>query len=101
MKKILIVGANAKATVLSGGGSATMKPTFFVSPYDGIVSALRKQDESIKVDYCEGARGKGQNTLYVGSFPNNSRSVHADAHTRKRGDNRRRASRMDGLFLLA
>ena len=40
MKKIAIVGGNAKATVLSGGGSAALKPSFFVTPFEGIVSAL-------------------------------------------------------------
>lgn len=54
LKKIAIVGANAKAFVLSGGGSAALKPSYFVSPYDGIVNALPK---SIEVTYSEGARG--------------------------------------------
>ncbi|ETW84195.1 glycoside hydrolase family 3 protein [Heterobasidion irregulare TC 32-1] len=53
LKKIAIVGANAKAFVLSGGGSAALKPSYFVSPYDGIVNALPK---SIEVTYSEGAR---------------------------------------------
>ena len=54
VKKVAIVGGNAKAVVLSGGGSAALKPSYFVSPYDGIVNALGKDAE---VTYSEGARG--------------------------------------------
>ena len=57
IKKIAIVGGNAKAAVLSGGGSAALKLSFFVSPYDGIVAALRKVAPDVEVTYCEGARG--------------------------------------------
>ncbi|KAI0265209.1 beta-glucosidase [Gloeopeniophorella convolvens] len=53
LKKIAIVGGNAKALVLSGGGSAALKPSYFVSPYDGIVNALPKD---VQVTYSEGAR---------------------------------------------
>ena len=53
LKKIAIIGPNAKAIVLSGGGSAALKPTYFVSPYDGIVSALEKGTE---VTYSEGVK---------------------------------------------
>ncbi|KAJ8488421.1 hypothetical protein ONZ51_g3578 [Trametes cubensis] len=56
LKKIAIVGGNAKAVVLSGGGSAALKPSFFVTPYDGIVSALGKIDPDVQVTYSEGAR---------------------------------------------
>jgi beta-glucosidase len=55
-KKIAIVGGNAKATVLSGGGSAALKASYFVSPYDGIVNAL--SPHGVEVTYGEGARGK-------------------------------------------
>ncbi|TFY67511.1 hypothetical protein EVG20_g3915 [Dentipellis fragilis] len=53
VKKIAIVGGNAKAYVLSGGGSAALKPSYFVSPYDGIVNSLPKD---VEVTYSEGAR---------------------------------------------
>ncbi len=55
IKKIAIVGGNARAIVLSGGGSAALKPSFFVSPYDGILKAL---GDSVEVTYSEGARGR-------------------------------------------
>ena len=54
VKKVAIVGGNAKAVILSGGGSAALKPSYFVSPYDGIVKALGKD---VEVTYSEGARG--------------------------------------------
>jgi beta-glucosidase len=54
-KKVAILGGNAKALVLSGGGSAALKPSFFVSPYEGIVNAL---GEGVEVGYAEGARGE-------------------------------------------
>ncbi|KAI0068485.1 beta-glucosidase [Artomyces pyxidatus] len=53
LKKIAIIGGNAKALVLSGGGSASLKPSYFISPYDGIVNALPK---GVEVTYSEGAR---------------------------------------------
>lgn len=54
LKKVAIVGGNAKALVLSGGGSASLKPSYFISPYDGIVKAL---GPNVEVTYTEGARG--------------------------------------------
>ncbi|KAI0761860.1 beta-glucosidase [Irpex lacteus] len=56
VKKVAIVGGNAKATVLSGGGSASLKPSYFVSPYEGIVKALRESDPNVEITYSEGAR---------------------------------------------
>ena len=61
LKKIAIVGGNAKAIVLSGGGSASLKPSFFVSPYQGIVNALPNE---VEVTYSEGARGMDRNVTF-------------------------------------
>jgi len=52
LKKVAIVGGNAKAVVLSGGGSASLKPSYFTSPYDGLVDAL---GPDVEVTYGEGA----------------------------------------------
>lgn len=52
LKKIAIVGGNAQAVVLSGGGSAALKPSYFISPYQGIVNAL---PPNVEVTYSEGA----------------------------------------------
>ena len=56
IKKIAIVGGNAKARVLSGGGSAALKSSYFISPYDGIVKAIHEIDPSVEITYSEGAR---------------------------------------------
>ncbi|KIJ29147.1 glycoside hydrolase family 3 protein [Sphaerobolus stellatus SS14] len=52
IKKIAIIGPNAKARVISGGGSASLKCSYVVTPYDGITSALSKDTEVL---YSEGA----------------------------------------------
>jgi len=57
LKKIAIIGSNAKAVVFSGGGSAALKVSYFISPYDGIVSALEKAGNGTEVTYSEGATG--------------------------------------------
>ena len=54
LKKVAIVGGNAKGLVYSGGGSAALKPSYFVSPYEGIVNALPR---GVQVSYSEGAQG--------------------------------------------
>ncbi|KAF8888341.1 glycoside hydrolase family 3 protein [Infundibulicybe gibba] len=54
LKKIAVIGPNAKALVLSGGGSAALKASFFVSPYDGIANALKST--GTEITYSEGAR---------------------------------------------
>ncbi|KAG6825905.1 hypothetical protein H0H92_001914 [Tricholoma furcatifolium] len=53
LTKVAIVGGNAKANVLSGGGSAALKCSYFISPYEGIVNAL---GPNVEVTYSEGAR---------------------------------------------
>ncbi|EKM82934.1 hypothetical protein AGABI1DRAFT_118340 [Agaricus bisporus var. burnettii JB137-S8] len=36
VKRVAIIGPNAKERVISGGGSAALKPSYVVSPWDGI-----------------------------------------------------------------
>ena len=76
LKKIAIVGGNAKGLVLSGGGSAALKPSYFVSPYDGIVSALPK---GVQVTYSEGARGQFIILKSVRIWLESYRSIQGDA----------------------
>jgi len=66
VKKVAIVGANAKALVLSGGGSAALKASFFVSPYEGIVKAL--EGSGAQISYSEGARGMRYVNLFLYSL---------------------------------
>ncbi|KIJ69540.1 glycoside hydrolase family 3 protein [Hydnomerulius pinastri MD-312] len=37
VKTVAVIGPNAKGTIISGGGSAALKPTYVVKPFDGIV----------------------------------------------------------------
>ncbi|KAJ7041012.1 beta-glucosidase [Mycena alexandri] len=55
LKKVAVIGGNAKAMVLSGGGSAALKASYFISPYQGIVDALASNPD-VQVTYSEGAR---------------------------------------------
>jgi beta-glucosidase len=86
LKKIAIIGPNTKGIVFSGGGSAVLKPSYFIKPYDGIVSALEQGGSGTEVTYSEGARGLFHSFLYLSAFrflicfP----SVQIDAFTRRR-----------------
>lgn len=64
-KKIAIIGGNAKANILSGGGSASLKPSFLITPFEGITAALGKDT---KVLYTEGAQA-------LNTLPNFEREV--------------------------
>ena len=68
LRKIAIIGPNAKAMVLSGGGSAALKPSYFVTAYDGIVSALEQAGSGTEVTYSEGTRGLFLLFFMVGSL---------------------------------
>ena len=53
VKKVAIIGPNAKERIINGGGSASLRANYVVSPYDGIANALGKDVEII---YAEGTR---------------------------------------------
>lgn len=55
LKKVAIVGPNAKALVPSGGGSASLKTAYLVTPYDGIVNMLPTETEVTYHEGCVGA----------------------------------------------
>lgn len=85
VKKIAVIGPNAKAIVLSGGGSAALKASYYISPYDGIVGALSGGGD-VEVTYSEGARGElripsiSQHSAHFSSLHDNAfprlRSIH-------------------------
>ncbi len=54
MKKLAIIGPHAKASVISGGGSAALKPTYVITPWDGIT---RGAPEDISISYTIGTYG--------------------------------------------
>ena len=70
LKKIAIIGPNAKAIILSGGGSAALKPSYFVTAYDGIVSALEQAGSGTEVTYSEGTRGLFFFSFYIVELSN-------------------------------
>ena len=82
LKKVAIVGGNAKATIVSGGGSAALKPSFFVSPYEGIEEVLKA--EGVEVTYSEGARSTSIHNPHSGSTIDHCSSLHEPAHSRTR-----------------
>lgn len=52
-RNIAVIGANARVTVASGGGSAAMRSTFTVSPLEGITAAAN--EIGARVDYAIGS----------------------------------------------
>jgi len=50
-KKVALIGPNMKERVISGGGSAALKPSYVVTPYEGIVS---NAPDGIEFEYAVG-----------------------------------------------
>jgi beta-glucosidase len=55
LKKIAVIGPNAKGTVISGGGSAALKPTYVITPWDGLVAGA---PEGTELEYSLGCYGQ-------------------------------------------
>lgn len=56
-KTIAVIGPNAKARLVSGGGSASLKASYFITPYEGIVNAVTTSGQDIEIAYHEGVQG--------------------------------------------
>lgn len=54
-RQIAVIGPNAKGRVISGGGSAYLKATYIVSPWEGLQAAAPK---GVKLEYAVGCYGK-------------------------------------------
>ncbi|KAH7107285.1 beta-glucosidase [Auriculariales sp. MPI-PUGE-AT-0066] len=54
--KVAVIGPNAKQRIIYGGGSASLKPLYVVSPFEGLESAFGKD----KTLYAEGIRSYNQ-----------------------------------------
>jgi beta-glucosidase len=52
---IAVIGPNAKARVIAGGGSANMKASYVVTPYEGILS---NKPDGVSVEYTVGCYGE-------------------------------------------
>ncbi|KAI0262966.1 glycoside hydrolase family 3 protein [Gloeopeniophorella convolvens] len=50
-KRIAVIGPNARGRVISGGGSAALKPTYVVTPWEGIKANAPK---GVEVSYAVG-----------------------------------------------
>ncbi|KAI0060831.1 glycoside hydrolase family 3 protein [Artomyces pyxidatus] len=50
-KRIAVIGPNARGRVISGGGSAALKPTYVVTPWEGIAKAA---PNGVEVNYAIG-----------------------------------------------
>ena len=53
-QSIAVIGSHAKATIISGGGSAALKPSYVVTPWEGI---LGHADSAFEIHYSLGAHG--------------------------------------------
>ena len=54
-KRIAIIGPNVKQGIISGGGSAALKPSYVVTPYEGLTA---NAPEGLCFDYEVGCYGK-------------------------------------------
>ena len=54
VKKVAIIGPSAKKKVISGGGSAALKATYVVSPYEGLT---KNAPNDIQISYSLGCYG--------------------------------------------
>ncbi|KAJ7044635.1 glycoside hydrolase family 3 protein [Mycena alexandri] len=55
LKKIAVIGPNAKTAMTSGGGSARLLSTYTVSPLEGIAAAAKELGGDVEVKYALGA----------------------------------------------
>ncbi|KAJ7066458.1 glycoside hydrolase family 3 protein [Mycena amicta] len=51
VKKLAVIGPNATQAIISGGGSAALKPSYTVSPYEGLLSGA---PEGVEIKYALG-----------------------------------------------
>jgi beta-glucosidase len=55
--KVAVIGPNAKAAVITGGGSAQLRPAWAVSPWDGLVAGSTPSDVELSYSLgCVGAK---------------------------------------------
>lgn len=56
IKKIAVIGPNAKTAFASGGGSANLLASWKVSPLQGILNAITESGEDVQVQYAVGGQ---------------------------------------------
>lgn len=62
--KVALIGPNMKERVISGGGSAALKPSYVITPYDGLVANAPK---GVEFEYEVGAYGRLSPLLFSGA----------------------------------
>ena len=70
-KKIAVIGPNASDAVISGGGSATLRPTYVISPLDGIRNAVQTnptQFKGVQVKYTVGVNDTAKQLLAIDPY---------------------------------
>lgn len=55
IKKIAVIGPNARGRIISGGGSAALKPKYVVTPWEGIKNAV---PDTVELHFSLGCYGK-------------------------------------------
>jgi beta-glucosidase len=65
IKKLAVIGPNTKARIISGGGSAALKASYVITPWEGIV---QNAPSGIDIKYevgCYGEHGREHPTMLV------------------------------------
>ena len=66
LKKVALIGPNMKERIISGGGSAALKASYVVSPYEGIIN---QAPQGVEFAYEVGCYGMfGTNLLAIIHF---------------------------------
>ena len=98
-RKIAVIGPNARARVISGGGSAALKPTYVVTPLEGIINSAA---EDIEIRYELGCYGQSINESYrtlLAHVLAMHQSTQISSNAREQSHNSDRQARMALLFL--
>lgn len=56
LKRIAIVGPNAKTPTAGGTGSAIVNPYYMTTPYDSIADLVRQDNRDVEISYQQGIR---------------------------------------------
>lgn len=81
--KVAVIGPNAKARSISGGGSANLKPSYVVKPFDGIMEHVTGPGRgAFEVEYHVGCYCAFTNSKNLNLFFSSLTSVFSPLHTR-------------------
>lgn len=100
-RKIAVIGPNAQGRTISGGGSAYLKASYIIPPWNGIVEGA---SEGVEVSHSIGCYGTFRSRLAVGKIPSliSLRSLYSPqipSHSRRQTHHRNRGARLGGHLL--